>query len=309
LLPFGTSFARNLRCAVSCIREPKGRAENSATGVDVVLLLQNVRETTMSLLLGKERTLARWIKNETEILAPAKMGARGQVVKRIQEWLNLNGFGLAIDGDFGPVTKKRVEQFQESNGLKVTGLVTPETFQVLVSPLRRVISAIVPEGQSFPNLVFKYAEAHLTQNPRETGGQNRGPWVRLYMKGHEGADWPWCAGFVSFVLRQAAESLEINEPIEGSFSCDTLAAQAMDAGLFVRESDLVKGLKTIKDSTTCIFLVRRTNNDWNHTGFATAFEDLSFETIEGNTNDEGSREGFEVCSRSRGYSDKDFILL
>jgi hypothetical protein len=34
-----------------------------------------------------------------------------------------------------------------------------------------------------------------------------------------------------------------------------------------------------------------------------------FETIEGNTNDEGSREGYEVCHRVRGYGSKDFILV
>ncbi len=34
-----------------------------------------------------------------------------------------------------------------------------------------------------------------------------------------------------------------------------------------------------------------------------------FETIEGNTNDEGSREGYEVCQRVRGYPGKDFIVF
>jgi hypothetical protein len=34
-----------------------------------------------------------------------------------------------------------------------------------------------------------------------------------------------------------------------------------------------------------------------------------FKTIEGNTNDEGVSNGFEVCMRSRSYKDKDFILL
>jgi len=54
-------------------------------------------------------------------------------------------------------------------------------------------------------------------------------------------------------------------------------------------------------SRTGIFLVRRSSTDWTHTGLATAFNHDAFETIEGNTNNEGSREGYEVCSRSRGY--------
>ena len=37
--------------------------------------------------------------------------------------------------------------------------------------------------------------------------------------------------------------------------------------------------------------------------------DGTFATIEGNTNDEGSREGYEVCRRVRGRGSKDFIRL
>jgi len=33
-----------------------------------------------------------------------------------------------------------------------------------------------------------------------------------------------------------------------------------------------------------------------------------FQTIEGNTNDDGSREGYEGCQRVRGYASKDFIV-
>ncbi|MDH4195620.1 MAG: hypothetical protein OEW33_08290 [Nitrospirota bacterium] len=112
------------------------------------------------------------------------------------------------------------------------------------------------------------------------------------------------------MLKQAAETLQMTAPIQGSGSCDTLAAQGKAAGVFVKEPDLTRGNKTLEDlSRASIFLVRRTPTDWTHTGFATSFDQISFDTIEGNTNDEGSREGFEVCSRSRGYGKKDFIIL
>ena len=39
------------------------------------------------------------------------------------------------------------------------------------------------------------------------------------------------------------------------------------------------------------------------------FGDEAFSTIEGNTNDGGSSNGFTVLKRSRGYKDKDFIRL
>ncbi|HMS82879.1 MAG TPA: peptidoglycan-binding domain-containing protein [Nitrospira sp.] len=264
----------------------------------------------MSLLVNGSGTLATWIRKELDLGQTIKVGAHGQSVTRIQEWLNLHGFGLAIDSDFGPVTKRTVQAFQKQCGLSVTGSVNLKTFHALVDPLRQALAPIKAGRHTLGSLVWKYANAHLKQNPREIGGQNCGPWVRLYMEGHEGADWPWCAGFVSFVLKQAAETLQMQEPIQGSFSCDTLAAQAKNAGLFVKESDFACGVTSIDTlSKTCIFLVRRTETDWIHTGFATGFDETAFDTIEGNTNDEGSHEGYEVCPRARGYADKDFVLL
>ena len=31
---------------------------------------------------------------------------------------------------------------------------------------------------------------------------NQGPWVRLYMNGRDGQEWPWCADFASYVLKR-----------------------------------------------------------------------------------------------------------
>jgi hypothetical protein len=55
--------------------------------------------------------------------------------------------------------------------------------------------------------------------------------------------------------------------------------------------------------------VRKTASDWTHTGIVVEVGPEGFKTIEGNTNDEGVSNGFEVCMRSRSYKDKDFILL
>jgi peptidoglycan hydrolase-like protein with peptidoglycan-binding domain len=35
----------------------------------------------------------------------------------------------------------------------------------------------------------------------------------------------------------------------------------------------------------------------------------TFRTIEGNTNDDGVREGYEVCARTRNYKKRDFVAL
>ncbi len=264
----------------------------------------------MSVLLKENRTLSSFIRKEAELPKTIKKGSRGQRVKRVQEWLNLHELGLVIDGDFGPVTHKRIQQFQKRHRLGSNGIVNRSTWDKLVAPLIRVLTPIRSGNHAFSEMVLRYAKLHLAQDPKEVGGKNSGPWVRLYMDGNDGARFAWCAGFVTFVLRQAAEALQISTPIKGSWSCDSLAHQGMNSEIFIKEIDLKRERNTFKDlSKPSIFLVRATNTDWTHTGFATAFDDVSFDTIEGNTNDEGHREGFEVCSRKRGYKDKDFIIL
>jgi hypothetical protein len=231
--------------------------------------------------------------------------SEGAKVKLIQEWLCLHGFHVAIDKEFGPATDAAVRAFQRSMGIAVDGVVGEDTFGRLIAPM---MNAIRPLDRKEPlgAMVAAYAEQHLSQNPREIGGQNRGPWVRLYMDGNEGVAWPWCAGFASFILKQACSTLQIQEPIQPSFSCDLLAASASEKRCFLAESKAADKKQIAPGS---LFLVRRTSADWEHTGIVISAEQDLFYTIEGNTNDEGSREGYEVCRRFRGYKNKDFIIF
>jgi hypothetical protein len=266
----------------------------------------------MSYLLNDHTALSAWIGREISVTLPVKKGARGKPARRVQEWLCLHGQRLSIDEDYGRVTETNVARFQEQHNLQSTGAVDERTWHALVAPLRRVLQPVdmSEHAPTLPAIALAYARQHLREHPLETGGQNRGPWVRLYMKGNEGAQWAWCAGFVSFVLHQAAETLRTTPPIQGSFSCDTLAAQAKAAGRFAGESSVAAQLEAgALPPVAAIFLVRRTPGDWTHTGFVTGFTRDSFTTIEGNTNDDGSREGYEVCSLTRGYAKKDFIAL
>ena len=58
-----------------------------------------------------------------------------------------------------------------------------------------------------------------------------------------------------------------------------------------------------------IFLRRRIAGDWTHTGIVIKATPDAFMTIEGNTNDMGSREGYEVCRRFQGYKGRDFVTI
>jgi hypothetical protein len=235
-----------------------------------------------------------------------RRGDRGKGVKMIQEWLSLHGQNVKIDSDFGPATEAAVKDFQRGNGIEVNREVGPTTFGKLVAPMKAALAPIDAAGRSLGELTVAYARQHLAQHPREVGGQNRGPWVRLYMKGNEGEPWAWCAGFACYCLKQAATTAGKPMPIEASFSCDSLAASAKSKNHFLREPFAADRSRIGPGS---LFLNRRSTNDWTHTGIVVHAEADVFRTIEGNTNDDGSREGYEVCARTRGYGSKDFVLI
>ena len=235
-----------------------------------------------------------------------KKGSKGKKVTLIQEWLCLHNIHVAIDSDFGPATHAAVQQFQKNKGLKSDGVVGKKTFSHLIMPMTNSLKDIPRNSKTRGGMVISYAKQHLKQHPREIGGQNRGPWVRLYMKGNEGQAWAWCAGFACFVLEQACKTLDAPLPIKTSFSCDSLAASAKENGLFLKQADVENAQQITKGS---LFLSRRTSTDWVHTGIVIKSDEDTFHTIEGNTNDEGSREGYEVCKRIRGYKKKDFLLI
>lgn len=253
-----------------------------------------------------------------EIDPPKKMlkrGSRGQKAKQVQEWLQYHKCRTGIDGQYGPATQECVKDFQTKANLKVSGNVDKTTWQALVAPMTAALAApTTAKTDSAPKTIEQIARQHVQQNPHEIGGQNSGPWVRLYCDGNDGSNWAWCAGFVSFIMQQAYFYRGESTPIKGSVSCDSLSAQGKQKGLFVSESK-IKTQKVSWDAFggACLFLRRRTSDDWTHTGIALAAsgkgKNLVFHTIEGNTNDEGSREGYEACERKRSLSNTHYDFV
>ncbi|MFN0193310.1 MAG: peptidoglycan-binding domain-containing protein [Aestuariivirga sp.] len=243
------------------------------------------------------------VKKELDWPVPIARGQSGMKVKRVQEWLSLHGFAVLIDGDFGPATEQRVKDFQASKGIVATGRVENRTHGALVQPLVTAIAPIDPTGKTLSRLILAYSLQHVAQHPREAGGDNRGPWVRAYLN-HDGPDWKWCSGFVCFALEHAARTLGVSAPIASSPSCDTMKANASAQDLYHREG-AVPVSKILPGS---FFLVRRTSTDWTHIGIVSKAEADFIRTVEGNTNNEGSVNGYEACERARNYAKKDFII-
>lgn len=242
---------------------------------------------------------------ELDYTTGLRRGRRGNAVRRIQEWLSLQGIGLVTDGVFGPATEFALQTFQHRSQLPVTGRMNRRTFRALTAPLKHTLERS-KTGGSLRTKMRYYARSHLRWKPREIGGQNKGPWVRAYMDGREGPQYPWCAGFVCTLLAQACDELGYTLPIAPSVSVDRLAASANRNGRFLvgRNGGPREALRAGD-----LFLARKTATDWTHTGVVMRVHGEVMLTIEGNTNDDGAREGYEVCQRVRNYRRKDFILL
>lgn len=254
--------------------------------------------------------LYSWIKDEVIFNQIIKKSARngGLKVRRIQEWLAFHGYNLGIDGYFGSVTETVLKRFQRANSLTATGQVNAETFNALVQPMLHVLKrpAQVTNVVTLNDAILLHAERHKAVHPIELGSEaNSGMWVRLYMKGQEGYYQRWCAGFASFIIYQAAETLQQNTPLKRSVSVDILASHAKNNGQFRSESEA----KIRKPPAGSLFILRASEGDWNHVGIVTEVHNSQFETIEGNANHQREVNGYEVCSVSRGYADTDFIVF
>jgi hypothetical protein len=58
-------------------------------------------------------------------------GATGESVVLLQRLLVRHGYGLNVDGDFGPITETAVRQFKEQAGLSANGIVDSVTWAAL----------------------------------------------------------------------------------------------------------------------------------------------------------------------------------
>jgi hypothetical protein len=262
--------------------------------------------------MPRENKSLKYLEAELKFEQTVERGSRARAsVKRVQEWLCLQGELITVDGDFGPATEAAVKKFQSRRKLAANGVVTPATFKKLTSPLLILKTFTPGNTNSVRALALRIANRCFALKSREAGGQNRGPWVRLFNYGMDGENYPWCAGFVSWCLDYAAFLLDLKNPLdEHTLSCDRLAEIAKHKEIFVSATEVKNGL--VKPEPGQLFLLRHQSrkNDWIHTGFVFRAHEETFETIEGNTNDGGSREGYGVFKRTRSFTPRyDFILL
>lgn len=244
---------------------------------------------------------------------PIGPGTVGLSVRRVQEWCTLAGKATGCDGEFGPATSSAVKAFKlwantNADGLpsEVTDVVDFSTWNSLIGPLVRATAVLADMGDSFGEAVCRSARLYLTEKAREAGGDNRGPWQRHFSRGRENQ--PWCQDFASTCWFDAARSKQ--RAVLRVALCDdaglpssyvpTVAQWFREAGKFQPGSDQ----RLIAPGS--MFFVKGGDVGYLHVGIVIKDDGSAVQTIEGNTNTDGSSNGYEVAARHRNKSSLDF---
>lgn len=114
---------------------------------------------------------------------------------------------------------------------------------------------------------------------------NAGPAVEKYLKSVGlGKGYAWCMAFVYWSVKTASIELNIENPL------------AKTAGVLDMYNRMAKNRVTTPQPGD--FFIMDFGKGAGHTGFVEKLlPNGKLQTIEGNTNDEGSREGYEVARR------------
>lgn len=143
------------------------------------------------------------------------------------------------------------------------------------------------------------ARAELAKKVQEVPkGSNWGDEVKKYLIS-VGINFPapWCMAFVYWVFNQSAKEMSVTNPL------------IKTGGVLRQWNEVPKKYKKKDPVRGCIFIMDY-GKGLGHTGIVEKVEGDYIHTIEGNTNDEGSREGYEVCRRKREIAKcKGFIVL
>lgn len=124
----------------------------------------------------------------------------------------------------------------------------------------------------------------------EPKGSNSGPEVNQYLASVGlGKGNPWCMAFVYWCVNEAAKQQAVKNPLVKTGSVLDQWKRTKLRLLPARSGGIKPGDIFIMDF----------GGGKGHTGFIEMIENGIAHTIEGNTNDEGGREGYEVCRRQR----------
>lgn len=234
-----------------------------------------------------------------------KLGDADTAVLAVQRRLNQVGCGpVDEDGVFGPQTAAAVKMFQarfpdlDGQPLKVDGVVGAITWAALFGPSSGATVTEAAGPLLAEALKVAVSQIGVMEQPP---GSNRGPEVDRYLR-TAGLDptqdsFPWCAAFVFWCFSEAAKTLGRQNPVmrtagvldhwdrAGAASVERITA----AKAHMHEALVQPGHIFIIDTGE--------PGGGGHTGLIEHVVAGKLVTIEGNTNDGGTREGIGVFRR------------
>ncbi|WP_210183351.1 peptidoglycan-binding protein [Methylobrevis pamukkalensis] len=233
-------------------------------------------------------------------------GSRGEDVRMLQSRLlalGISGVGIA-DGDFGDNTENAVRLFQarsedeEGEPLGVDGVVGRKTWQTLFGGTADAepAPAMVASGIAGRALDIARAQLGVREVPL---GSNRGPMVDQYLlstgvpPGHA-----WCMAFVYWCYAQAAAELGLANPMPRTAGVMRSWQLAKDSGS-ARLLTAAQVKDNVADVEPGMVFYISTGGGLGHTGIVADIVAGRLVTVEGNTNDGGSRDGIGVFMRSK----------
>jgi hypothetical protein len=241
-----------------------------------------------------------------------RLGGRSWFVRLLRRLLSERGYAdpgwkepaVAVSDYYDGELLAPVKAFQKAQGLDADGIVGPKTWAALAG---QTVVAAPPLGEpvlvdnaaarsdAARSLVVQYGRLLAALGVREHGGANRGEVVDAFNRhtlGHTGE--PWCLTSVDFIVDTACKVLGAARPLDIGASASGLHNRAKPLGRVVTLAKALPGM---------VFLVPGGPTGWQHGGILESKDGLEqtgkVHTLEGNTNGEGSSEGYEFVKRTR----------
>jgi len=242
---------------------------------------------------------------DTVVPYPGKMLKAGvkapDAVRLVQARLNEVGCGpVGVTGRFTATTTRAVRLFQArfpdgfGEPLVVDGKVGPLTWEAMFGT-----TPVAPEAEpSLATAALAVAVDEIGQM-EEPPGSNRGPRVDAYARaiGLDPADaLPWCAAFVYWCFEQAAAAEGTANPLVRTAGVLDHWSRARDRGVRVVTGGRAKSNPELVRPG--MIFIMDFGQGAGHTGLVEEVVGGRLVTIEGNTNDGGSREGIGVFRRT-----------
>lgn len=122
-------------------------------------------------------------------------------------------------------------------------------------------------------MALSIAIEEMDKDAGEVGSNNSGPFVQKYLNGLAEPPSNWCAGFVSWCYKEAADRLEIEMPFVYSLGARNIFDQFEEEGWLFQEPE----------EADIVFFWREDINSWmGHIGIVRSIKGKKIITVEGN---------------------------